>query len=327
MKKILLLGFVALAVLNPYNAFGQKKKKDKKKDKVEVVSLPVIQTKADTLSYALGLNMVQGLPKYLIQMEVLGDTTGTTGAKLDSIKLANEKSLDGFLAGFSAGINVDKENKAYNSGLSVASQVSAMTKNFSQEVLGSEDGFNLAAFASAFKSALKGDQPLVLIEDPNALIQEKAQEMQQAKELKSQEELKSQYADKIASEEKFMTDNKTKDGVIVRPSGLQYKVLKEGAGRVPKVNEKVKVHYHGTLLDGTVFDSSVDRGEPVEFNVGQLIRGFNEALLLMPEGSKWTVYIPYSLAYGAANQGVIKPFSNLIFEIELLEVEKPDTAE
>ena len=150
--------------------------------------------------------------------------------------------------------------------------------------------------------------------------------MQQAKELKTQDELKSQYADKIASEEKFMAENKAKEGVVVRPSGLQYKVLKEGTGRMPKVNEKVKVHYHGTLLDGTVFDSSVDRGEPAEFSVGQLIRGFNEALLLMPEGSKWVVYIPYDLAYGAADRGAIKPFSNLVFEIELLEVEPADDA-
>ena len=330
MKKVLLLSLLSLAILSPFNAFGQKKdKKDKKdkKGKIEVAVQPVIQTTADTLSYALGMNIVQGLPQFLIQQEVLADTTNATGLKLDSIKTANSKNIEQFISGFKAGISANNEAKAYNSGLSVAGQISSMTKNFSKEVLGDEKDFNMDAFVSAFVSAMTDKKYLIQINDPNTLIQEKAQEAQVAKEAKAQEELKSQYTEKIAEGEKFMAENKAKEGVITRPSGLQYKILKEGTGRTPKVNEKVKVHYHGTLLDGTVFDSSVDRGEPVEFRVGQLIRGFNEALMIMPEGSKWIVYIPYDLAYGGADQGAIKPFSNLIFEIELIEVEQPASEE
>lgn len=329
MKKLLLLGIVSFAVISPFNAFGQKKGKKDKKDKnkkVEVVSLPVIQNEADSLSFALGLNITQGLSGHLMQLEVLADTANVEGVKLDSIKEANAKNMVAFIEGFKAGMNSDKGNNSYNTGLSIASQISSMAKGFSTEVLGDESAFNKAAFVSAFVSSLSNEQPLIAIEDPNAMIQQKAQEMQQVKELKSQEEAKALYAEKIALGEKFMEDNKAKEGVVVRPSGLQYKVLKEGSGRMPKVNEKVKVHYHGTLLDGTVFDSSVERGEPIDFSVGQLIRGFNEALLLMPEGSKWIVYIPYDLAYGGANQGKIEPYSNLIFEIELLEVE-PQPAE
>lgn len=329
MKKLLLLSIISFSVLNPFTAFGQKKgKKDKKnKNKTEeVIVLPVIQNEADSLSYALGLNITQGLSNYLTQLEVLTDTVGVEGTKLDSIRTKNAQNLSVFLDGFKVGMKADSDNKSYNTGLSVATQVSSMIQGFSKDILGDEASFNQAAFVSAFVGSLNKETPLINIEDPNAMIQQKAQDMQQVKELRAQEETKAKYADKIAAEAKFMEENKAKEGVVVRESGLQYKVLKEGSGRVPTVNERVKVHYHGTLLDGSVFDSSVERGEPVEFSVGQLIRGFNEALMLMPEGSKWIVYIPYDLAYGAANQGKIEPFSDLIFEIELLEVE-PQSAQ
>lgn len=323
MRKILFSGLLSLAVINPYSAFGQKKNKKDKKDKkakVEVVDMPIIQTEADTLSYALGMRMVDGLYQYLVQTEVVVDTAGVEGAKLDSVKMANGQNMTQFLAGFNAGIKSSKENKAYDSGLSIANQLSTMVVKFGTEVLGSEENFNIDAFAFAFSSALKKEKPLITIANPDVLIQEKSQEAQAKKEKEAQEALKTQYANKIAEGEKFMQENKLKDGVVSLSSGLQYKILKAGTGRMPEANDKVKVHYHGMLLDGTVFDSSVDRGEPIEFSVGQLIRGFNEALLLMPEGSKWVVYIPYDLAYGGADQGVIKPFSNLIFEIELLKV-------
>lgn len=327
MKKILLLGLLLFAILNPYVAFAQKKsKKDKKnkKAKVEAVAQPVIQTEADTLSYALGLTLPEGLSQYLQQIEVLSDTVGLKGDSLESVKFENERNLSLFLDGFNAGINSEKDQKAYNSGLSIANQLLGMTKKFSEEVIGDEGKFNIGAFASAFTSSMKKELPLIAIDNPGDMIEAKAQSRQQERELKAQEAEKVKYADKIAEGDKFMQENKTKDGVVSLPSGLQYKVLTAGTGRIPVANDRVKVHYHGSLLDGTVFDSSVDRGEPVEFNVGQLIRGFNEALLLMPEGSKWIVYIPYDLAYGGANQGVISPFSNLIFEIELLKVGSDD---
>lgn len=119
----------------------------------------------------------------------------------------------------------------------------------------------------------------------------------------------------------FLDENAGKEGVVVLPSGLQYKVLQAGEGKSPGANDQVKVHYRGTLLDGSVFDSSYDRGEPAVFGVKQVIKGWTEALMLMKPGSKWMLYIPSDLAYGQNGAGdVIGPNATLIFEVELLEV-------
>ncbi len=122
--------------------------------------------------------------------------------------------------------------------------------------------------------------------------------------------------------DKFLAENKTKAGVITLPSGLQYSVMKEGTGAKPASSDKVKVHYHGTLIDGTVFDSSVDRGQPAEFGVTQVIQGWVEALQLMPVGSKWKLFIPANLAYGPQGPPSIGPNQALIFEVELLDIVK-----
>lgn len=121
--------------------------------------------------------------------------------------------------------------------------------------------------------------------------------------------------------EAFLAANKAKPGVVTTASGLQYEIIKEGTGPKPTATDKVKVHYHGTLLDGTVFDSSVDRGEPIEFPLGNVIQGWVEALQLMPVGSKWKLFIPANLAYGDAAAGPkITPGSTLVFEVELLGI-------
>lgn len=123
--------------------------------------------------------------------------------------------------------------------------------------------------------------------------------------------------------EKFCAENKKKPGVVELPSGLQYQVVKEGTGPKPTITDKVRVHYHGTVIDGQVFDSSIDRGQPIEFNVNGVIPGWTEALLLMPVGSKWKVVIPSDLAYGDNQSGpYIKPGSTLLFDIELLDIVK-----
>jgi len=120
---------------------------------------------------------------------------------------------------------------------------------------------------------------------------------------------------------KFLEENKGREGITVTESGLQYEVLTEGTGAKPTAADQVRVHYHGTLIDGTVFDSSVDRGEPAVFGVGQVIPGWTEALQLMPIGSKWKVYLPSNIAYGERGAGGdIGPNSALIFEVELLEI-------
>lgn len=124
----------------------------------------------------------------------------------------------------------------------------------------------------------------------------------------------------------FLAENAKKDGVVQLASGLQYKILTEGAGPTPASTDTVTTHYAGRLLDGTQFDSSYERGEPTSFPVGRVIPGWTEALLLMPVGSKWELYIPQDLAYGArGSPPVIPPFATLIFEIELIEIEDPET--
>ncbi len=130
------------------------------------------------------------------------------------------------------------------------------------------------------------------------------------------------YGEAIAAGKKFLEENKLKEGVITTESGLQYEVIKMGKGAKPTATDKVKVYYHGTLTDGTVFDSSVDRGEPITFALNQVIPGWTEGVQLMPVGSKFRFYVPQELGYGARQAGSIPPYSTLIFEVELLGIEK-----
>ena len=132
---------------------------------------------------------------------------------------------------------------------------------------------------------------------------------------------------KVAEEQakagkEFLAENAKKEGVTSLPSGLQYEVITQGEGEKPLATDTVKTHYHGTLIDGTVFDSSVQRGEPISFPLNGVIRGWTEGLQLMPVGSKWRLFVPSDLAYGAQGQGAIQPHSTLIFEVELLGIEK-----
>jgi FKBP-type peptidyl-prolyl cis-trans isomerase FklB len=132
---------------------------------------------------------------------------------------------------------------------------------------------------------------------------------------------KQQANDLAAAGEAFLKQNAQRDGVTTTPTGLQYEVLKTGSGKTPDRNSTVRVHYHGTLVDGTVFDSSVQRGEPLEFPVNGVISGWTEALQLMQEGARWKLFIPHELGYGARGAGgAIGPYSTLIFEVELLAV-------
>jgi FKBP-type peptidyl-prolyl cis-trans isomerase FklB len=129
-------------------------------------------------------------------------------------------------------------------------------------------------------------------------------------------------AENIQKGKDFLAENAKRPGVTTLASGLQYEVIKEGNGKKPKATDKVKCHYEGTLIDGTLFDSSIKRGEPAVFGLNQVIKGWTEALQLMNEGSKWRLYLPSELAYGAQGAGeMIPPHSTLIFEVELIEVQ------
>lgn len=168
-----------------------------------------------------------------------------------------------------------------------------------------------AIMAEAIDDVFKGNEPKFSADEANAIIQRYLQYASEAKFSKNKEEGAN-----------FLNTNKEKSGVHVTPSGLQYEVLVEGSGPKPTASDSVTVHYHGTLIDGLVFDSSVKRGEPATFGVNQVISGWTEALQLMNVGSKYKLYIPENLAYGANPHpgGPIEPYSALIFEVELLAI-------
>lgn len=168
-----------------------------------------------------------------------------------------------------------------------------------------------------FESFLKGMQD-VINGSQAAISYEEAQQVLNDFFGKLQEE---RLELNLKAGEEFLAINKNRPGVVTLPSGLQYEILKEGNGPKPKATDQVKCHYHGTLIDGTVFDSSVERGQPATFGVNQVIPGWVEALQLMPAGSKWKLFIPSNLAYGKAGAGQsIEPNSTLIFEVEILDI-------
>ena len=204
-------------------------------------------------------------------------------------------------------LKTELDSVSYAIGMDVAKNVK---KSF--------DEFDNDLFIQGFVNA--SDSTDIMIDEVKAqqLVRAYFQKKQQADMAKRQMEAK----ENKEAGDKFLAENKTKEGVKTTESGLQYIVLKEGTGEKPTTASKVKVHYHGTLIDGTVFDSSVDRGEPSEFGVTQVIKGWTEGLQLMPVGSKYKFFIPSELAYGANPRpgGVIKANAALIFDVELLEI-------
>lgn len=167
-------------------------------------------------------------------------------------------------------------------------------------------------FAKGMNDVLSGNALDIPESDARALLNDYFKNLQEERMQKNKTEGK-----------QFLEENSKKEGVILTESGLQYQILTEGNGEIPKATDRVKVHYHGTLINGEVFDSSVQRGEPAVFGVTQVISGWVEALQLMPVGSKWRLFIPHKLAYGAQGAGeMIQPFSTLIFDVELIEIVK-----
>lgn len=172
------------------------------------------------------------------------------------------------------------------------------------------DQIDAASFARAMEDIMKGNKTAI---DPNAALN-----IVQAQAQKAQEKM---HAATIADGEAYLKENAQRPEVTALPSGLQYEVIQAGTGAKPSATDKVTVHYQGTLLDGTVFDSSIKRGQPATFGVNQVIAGWTEALQLMQEGAKWKLYIPQNLAYGARGAGgQIGPYATLIFEVELIKV-------
>jgi len=177
--------------------------------------------------------------------------------------------------------------------------------------------FDQSALVQGIKDALAKKELLISEDEARELMS-----LFQKQSREAVQRVKAEQGEKNQMEgAKFLEENKANEGIVVLPSGLQYKVITEGSGKTPKATDQVKVHYKGTLIDGTEFDSSFKRNQPAEFKVGGVIKGWTEALQLMKEGSKWMLYIPSDLAYGPRGAGAqIGPNATLIFEVELLEV-------
>lgn len=205
--------------------------------------------------------------------------------------------------------NVQLETAADSASYAIGLLVGANNKQQLESAPGG-DKMNLETMSAAFRASALGEEALMTEEEANAVVQSY---FESANSREAQENLEEGNA--------FLEQNKSRDGIHVTDSGLQYEVITEGTGEKPSADDQVRVHYHGTLMDGTVFDSSVERGEPAVFGVGQVIPGWTEALQLMPVGSKWKIYLPADLAYGERSPGgEIGSNEMLTFEVELLEI-------
>ena len=196
---------------------------------------------------------------------------------------------------------------SYALGLGIGRQLSQMGAN----------DLNAADFAQAVKDMIDGKEPQV----PAAEAQQIVEDFFQKQEERQRAEAAEKYKGAKSEGEKYLSENAKKEGVTTRPSGLQYQVLKEGNGKSPKATDKVVCHYEGMLIDGTMFDSSIQRGEPATFPLNGVIAGWTEGLQLMKEGAKYRFFIPYQLGYGERGAGAsIPPFATLVFDVELIEV-------
>ena len=262
-----------------------------------------LKTDIDTVSYAIGIDQSQGLKEYLVGNMGI-DTT----------------YIDEFIKGLNEGANAgdNKKKAAYYAGIQIGQQISnQMVKSINFQLFGDDSTktVSLKNLMAGFVSGTTGKGALMTADSARKVAQE------MMRQIKAKSMMKEFGPNKKAGED-FLAKNAKAEGVKVLPSGVQYKVIKEGNGIMPVDSSTVQVHYEGRTLEGKVFDSSYKRGEPTKFRVDQVIKGWGDALKQMPVGSTWEIYVPQELAYGERQQGSdIKPFSMLIFKIELIDVE------
>ena len=301
MKKLIILALLVAAgsVFNTASAQSKKKGKQNAKCPVECKEGAVVLTSAsDTLSYAAGMSMTRGLDEYL------ANQFGVTPAQMPD-----------FLRGLRQGIDNRKDSAfaAYVAGLLISSQVDkTMLPNIASKFEGTSAPINPDMLYKGFIAALA--------KDSTVLKQATAEEIFEKKEV----ELKAQKDAEIkAKNEAYLEENKNKEGVVTMADGLQYRIIKKGDGPMPTAADRVQVIYEGKTIDGKVFDATSRHGVEFDtFNVGGLIKGWTEALQMMPVGSKWEIVIPQHLAYGERGAGRdIGPFSTLIFTLELKGIE------
>lgn len=264
-----------------------------------------LKNNVDSLSYAIGMAQTQGLKDYLVSN--LGVDTAY---------------IDEFIKGLNEGANAgdDKKKAAYYAGIQIGQQISnQMVRSINHELFGEDSTktISLKNFMAGFISGTTGKKGLMTVEQAQEVAQRKMQEIKDESMSKQYGAYKKQNAAFVAKYSKGAGVKKLKGGVC-------YKVLTVGTGEVPTATSTVKLMYEGKTIDGKVFDSSYERKEPASFQVNQVIPGFTEALTHMPVGSTWEVVIPQELAYGSRDQGQIKPFSTLIFKIQLISIEKSE---
>lgn len=296
MKTIKIIALSAFVLCATAAFAGPKGKKSNKKEKAEKVDTLTI----GQFSYAFGKVNTGGLKQFLVQR--MG---------IDTTYMAD------FLEGFNQAqaTEADKKMKARLAGIEIRQQVeNQILPQAARSINDSVDIIDHNLFLQGFSDGIADKQNTILpvsTDSMQVLVEKQMDYYEQAK-----------YRENIEAGEQFLAKNKKQKGVVTTPSGLQYKVITAGTGEKPTATDRVTVNYRGTLLDGTEFDSSYKRNEPTTFGVNQVIKGWTEALQLMPVGSKWEIYIPQELGYGSRSTGNIPPYSALIFEVELLEIAK-----
>jgi len=288
---------------------------------------PILKTEIDSISYIYGIISYRVLSEDLQEQGVVVDTTGVKSSKIrNAILKENNRNREKFITGLIEGLNAPDSKKAFDAGHSLGVKIMKERKIL-QQLHGENilSKFNTKAFVAAMETAMRGDSSR--INNPDEMYYKKMEVNWAKRVSKIKKTRKAERADRMAKEERYMAENRKKDGVISLPNGLQYKVIKKGTGEKPKDTDFVVINYHGTLNDGTIFKSNIDLGYPVTIRVNEWykkIRCWPNVLQLMPVGSKWIFYIPYDLAYGPQDTGPEYPISNLIFEIELLNIERSD---
>ena len=295
MRKIIMLTLVILAGVTLHT-----QAKDKNKKPNTAVQQPTVKlvSPSDTVSYIAGMAATDGLLPYLQQ-----------GFGVDAEHMAD------VIRGFeeAQAHTDDSAFKAYAAGMQIANKVnSSILPNMKQAFEGSADSIRQAMFIKGFIAALQNDTTFFAQSEASKLYRQRAEQVVETRNAAYKKE-----------NEDWLKANAKKEGMQTTPSGLQYKVLVAGNGPKPKATDKVKVKYEGRMIDGTVFDSSYKRDPQTNsFRCNEVIKGWTEALTMMPVGSKWEICIPQELAYGARQAGQIKPYSTLVFTVELLEIEK-----
>lgn len=300
MKKIIVLALVILAGASFNAAFADKKKDKKNVQQQEQPAAPLsLNTRIDSISYAAGMSYTQGLEQYL-QQQYQVDTT----------------YLNHVALGIKEGIGKSKDPKfiAYTAGAMLAQMIeNRILPNVQKQFEGTKDSIDTKMFVQGFVASLLRDHSYFNTETAQNTFEMRLNEDKAVRD--------SAYK-KV--NDTWLAENAKKEGVKTTDDGLQYKVITAGNGPIPQPTDKVKVKYEGKMIDGTVFDSSYKRDpQTTTFQCNQVIKGWTEALTMMPVGSKWELYIPQQLAYGGRQAGQIKPYSALIFTVELVDIEKP----